>query len=71
MEAQNSVQTAAFVAQEPRLAERVYIPKVYPELSTKKVMVAEWIDGVRLSDRPGVRRLMGDDASSVILFADR
>lgn len=27
-------------------------------------MVAEWIDGVRLSDRRGIQRLMGDDAST-------
>ncbi|RDX40175.1 atypical/ABC1/ABC1-B protein kinase [Lentinus brumalis] len=63
-EARNAVRTAEFVAKEPRLADRVYIPKVYPELSTKKVMVAEWIDGVRLSDRRGIERLMGDDASA-------
>ena len=61
-EARNSLETASFVAQEPRLADRVYIPKVYPEFSTKKVMTAEWIDGVRLSDRRGVERLMGNDA---------
>ncbi|KAI0363112.1 ABC1-domain-containing protein [Pilatotrama ljubarskyi] len=63
LEAQNAMRTSQFVASEPRLADRVYIPKVYPELSTKKVMVAEWIDGVRLSDRRGIARLMGDDAS--------
>jgi aarF domain-containing kinase len=38
----------------------VYIPKVYPEYTTKKVMTAEWIDGVRLSDRKGVRKLVGE-----------
>lgn len=38
----------------------MYIPKVYPEYSTKKVMVAEWIDGVRLSDKESVFRLMGE-----------
>ncbi|OSX61911.1 hypothetical protein POSPLADRAFT_1070397 [Postia placenta MAD-698-R-SB12] len=61
LEAENALKTAEFIAAEPRLADRVYIPKVYPELSTKKVMVAEWIDGVRLSDRRGIRRLMGED----------
>lgn len=60
-EARNARRTAKFVGHEPRLADRVYIPRVYPELSTKKVMVAEWIDGVRLSDRRGIERLMGDD----------
>jgi aarF domain-containing kinase len=49
---------------EPRLADKVYIPKVYPEYSTKKVMTAEWIDGVRLSDRQAIRALMGEPESS-------
>lgn len=75
LEAQNAIRTAEYVANEPRLSDRVYIPKIYPELSTKKVMVAEWIDGVRLSDKKGIFRLMGDDASSpshrIALPADR
>ncbi|CCM06775.1 uncharacterized protein FIBRA_09073 [Fibroporia radiculosa] len=61
LEMANAEKTAEFVAAEPRLAEKVYIPKVFPELSTKKVMVAEWIDGVRLSDRKGIRQLMGEE----------
>jgi aarF domain-containing kinase len=52
------------VASEPRLASRVYVPKVYPALSTKKIMTAEFISGVALSDRPAIRRLMGVDPSS-------
>ncbi|KZT04793.1 ABC1-domain-containing protein [Laetiporus sulphureus 93-53] len=60
LEARNALKTTEFVASEPRLSDRVYIPRVYPHLSTKKVMVAEWIDGVRLSDRRGIRALMGE-----------
>ena len=59
-EANNARQTAEFVAKEPLLRDKVYIPKVYPEYSTKKVMVAEWIDGIRLSDKPGIFHLMGE-----------
>ncbi|PPQ94351.1 hypothetical protein CVT25_000679 [Psilocybe cyanescens] len=59
-EAKNSRQTAEHIANEPLLRDKVYIPKVYEEYSTKKVMVAEWIDGVRLSDKAGVYRLMGE-----------
>jgi aarF domain-containing kinase len=59
-EAENARKTAEFVENEPKLRGKVYIPKVYPEYSTKKVMVAEWIDGVRLSDRKGIRRLVGE-----------
>ncbi|RDB24088.1 ABC1 family protein C10F6.14c [Hypsizygus marmoreus] len=60
MEAENARKTAEYVKAEPRLADNVYIPKVYPEFSTKKVMTAEWIEGVRLSDRPAIRALMGE-----------
>ncbi|PPQ72125.1 hypothetical protein CVT26_006865 [Gymnopilus dilepis] len=59
-EANNARQTAEFVASEPRLRDKVHIPKVYPEYTTKRVMVAEWIDGVRLSDKAGIFRLMGE-----------
>ncbi|KAH9846448.1 atypical/ABC1/ABC1-B protein kinase [Lenzites betulinus] len=64
LEAQNALRTAELIAREPRLADRVYIPRVFPALSTKKVMVAEWIDGVRLSDRRGIARLMGDEPAA-------
>ncbi|TVY35397.1 ABC1 family protein [Lachnellula occidentalis] len=50
-EADNSVKMAELVAGEPRLRGRVYIPKVYRELSSKRIMTAEWIEGVRLWDK--------------------
>lgn len=50
-EADNSEKMAAYVSSEPRLNGRVYIPKVYRELSSKRVMTAEWIEGVRLWDK--------------------
>jgi len=59
-EAWNASIMTELVAKEPSLARRVHIPKVYPEYSTKKVMTAEWIDGVRLSDREAISRLMGE-----------
>ena len=59
-EASNASIMTELVANEPSLAERVHIPKVYLEYSTKKVMTAEWIDGIRLSDRGAIRRLMGE-----------
>lgn len=60
-EAENARVTSRFIAKEPRLAGKVHIPKVYPEYSTNKVLTAEWIDGVRLSDRPAIRKLMGEE----------
>ena len=55
-EADNSERMAALVAGEPRLRGRVYIPKVYRELSSKRVMTAEWIEGVRLWDKDAITR---------------
>lgn len=59
-EANNARMMADFVASEPLLSDKVHIPKVYDHLTTKKIMTAEWIDGVRLSDRDGVFQLMGE-----------
>ncbi|OCB88809.1 ABC1 domain protein [Sanghuangporus baumii] len=50
-EAKNAELTAARVESDPSLRGRVYIPKVYHELSTRRIMTAEWIDGVRISDK--------------------
>jgi aarF domain-containing kinase len=41
-EANNSEQMNAQVQGEPRLRKRVYIPKIYRDLSSKRVMTAEW-----------------------------
>lgn len=55
-EANNSETMARLVAGESRLRGRVYIPKVYRELSSKRVMTAEWIEGVRLWDKESITR---------------
>lgn len=53
-ESNNAEQMRELVAGEPRLNGRVYIPEVYRELSSKRVMTAEWIEGVRLWDKEGI-----------------
>ncbi|KAF8634314.1 hypothetical protein AX15_000975 [Amanita polypyramis BW_CC] len=58
-EANNAQRTATHVESEPRLKGMVYIPKTYPEYSTGRVLTSEWIEGIRLSDRFAIRRLMG------------
>ncbi|KIV79244.1 hypothetical protein PV11_06813 [Exophiala sideris] len=55
-EADNSRRMAGFVRGEPRLRDRVYIPKVYDDLTTKRVMTAEWVEGVRLWDKDAITR---------------
>lgn len=37
---------------EPRLNGRIYIPKVYHDLTTRKVLVTEWIEGEQLAKSP-------------------
>jgi aarF domain-containing kinase len=55
-EADNSEKMAKLIKNEPRLRDRVYIPKVYRELSSKRVMTAEWVEGVRLWDKEALKR---------------
>ncbi|KAJ5646315.1 hypothetical protein N7490_002687 [Penicillium lividum] len=55
-EATNAETMTRLVAGEPRLRDRVYIPKVYRELSSRRVMTAEWIEGVRLWDKDSITR---------------
>lgn len=50
-EAKNSETMRALVNAEPSLRGRVYIPQVYPEFTTRRVLVTEWIEGVRLWDK--------------------
>ena len=58
-EADNSERMAGLVAGESRLRDRVYIPKVDRELCSKRVMTAEWIEGVRLWDKESLTRDWG------------
>ena len=55
-EAQNSERMSELVRSDSRLRDRVYIPKVYHELSSRRVMTAEWIEGIRLWDKEGTTR---------------
>lgn len=55
-EADNSEKMAKLVAGEPRLKGRVYIPVVYRDLSSKRVMTTEWIEGVRLWDKEALSK---------------
>lgn len=50
-EAQNSEVMRKLVNSEPSLKGRVYVPTVYPEFTTKRILVTEWIEGVRLWDK--------------------
>ena len=53
-EASNAEKMRNLIQAEPRLRDRVYIPKVYHELSSRRIMTAEWIEGIRLWDKEGI-----------------
>ena len=50
-EAKNSEPMRQLINEEPSLRGRVYVPTVYPELSSKRVLTTEWIEGIRLWDK--------------------
>ncbi|UKZ56886.1 hypothetical protein TrVGV298_010732 [Trichoderma virens] len=50
-EAANSMRIAELVKSDPDLKTRVYIPQVYTELTSKRVLTSEWIHGAKLWDR--------------------
>lgn len=50
-EAANTIRTAELVKSDPNLSARVYIPKVYAELTSKRVLTSEWIHGANLWDK--------------------
>lgn len=50
-EAENSETMRRLVNAEPSLRGRVYVPTVYSEFTTRRVLVTEWIEGVRLWDK--------------------
>ncbi|KAI2605399.1 ABC1-domain-containing protein [Hypoxylon fragiforme] len=65
-EARNSEVMRQLVNSEPSLKGRVYVPKIYPEFTTRRVLVTEWIEGVRLWDKSatGGRWLGGSGVGS-------
>lgn len=50
-EAMNSEKMRDLVNAEKSLRGRVYVPTVYPEFTTRRVLTTEWIEGVRLWDK--------------------
>ncbi|KAF9954886.1 hypothetical protein BGZ70_010431 [Mortierella alpina] len=50
-EARNSELCNEYLQTDPKLRTQVYVPKVFKEHSTKQIMVAEWVDGCRATDK--------------------
>lgn len=67
-EASNSERMADLVASDPQLRERVYIPRVFHDLSSKRILTTEWIDGKKLWDKDGISapvQYLDDPQSSI------
>ena len=56
-EARNSELCNEFLQTEPKLRTQVYVPKIFKEYSTKQIMVAEWVDGCRSTDRQSIQAM--------------
>ncbi|KAK9478802.1 ABC1 family-domain-containing protein [Lipomyces japonicus] len=55
-EAKNSELLNEKLQNEPLLKDQVYIPKVYHDFTSKRVLTVEWIDGTSLSNREELER---------------
>ena len=53
-EAKNSETMRKLINSEKSLKGRVYIPTVYPEFSSRRVLVTEWIEGTRLWNKKDI-----------------
>ncbi|KAF8974928.1 hypothetical protein BGZ52_009432, partial [Haplosporangium bisporale] len=56
-EARNSELCNEFLQTDPKLRQEAYVPKIFHEYSTKQVMVAEWVDGVRATDKAAIQEM--------------
>ncbi|KAI1307372.1 hypothetical protein EDD11_004486 [Mortierella claussenii] len=56
-EARNSEICNAFLQTDSKIRQQAHVPKVFKDISTKQVMVAEWVDGVRATDRQAIETM--------------
>jgi aarF domain-containing kinase len=57
-EAHNAQKCAAFLADTPELRDKVYVPKVYPEVAgTERVMVMEYVKGCKITDKEKIEAM--------------
>ncbi|KAI8832661.1 ABC1 family-domain-containing protein [Chytriomyces cf. hyalinus JEL632] len=76
-ECRNAEKAAECIQQVPSLAASVHVPKVYWNLTTSRVMTAEWIDGVNFGHVETVEKTWSQDKIAgmmtvlVDLFSDQ
>ncbi|KAF9927897.1 hypothetical protein FBU30_002784 [Linnemannia zychae] len=56
-EAKNSELCNQYLQTDPKLRHQVYVPKVFKDISTKQVMVAEWVQGCRATDKAALKEM--------------
>ncbi|KAF9902435.1 hypothetical protein EC991_004950 [Linnemannia zychae] len=56
-EAKNSELCNQYLQTDPQLRHQVYVPKIFKDCSTKQVMVAEWVDGCRATDKAALKEM--------------
>lgn len=54
-EAANARRFSELYAEDVAIAN-VFVPKVYSDLTTRRVLTMEWVDGFRLTDRENLDR---------------
>eukprot|EP01111_Echinosteliopsis_oligospora_P018502 TRINITY_DN8526_c0_g1_i1.p1 TRINITY_DN8526_c0_g1~~TRINITY_DN8526_c0_g1_i1.p1 ORF type:complete len:364 (-),score=60.59 TRINITY_DN8526_c0_g1_i1:157-1248(-) len=64
-EARNAERAWSDIQKSPELRKDIYVPKVYRDHLSKRVMINEWIDGIRFSDIERVKS-SGYNVSSVM-----
>lgn len=72
-EAHNGEKCQEFIKNVPSLNATCHVPKIYWDLTTKRILTAEWIDGIALSDTTAIQKTF--NAAHVMtlivnLFAD-
>ncbi|CAO3627242.1 unnamed protein product [Mucor fragilis] len=56
IEAGNTKKAWKHLQEEKALKDRVYVPKVYDEYSSKRVLVCEWVDGTQLTNVEALKK---------------
>lgn len=69
-EGRNAELAAKYALEEPSLKNRVYVPRVYWDYTSKRVLVCEWIDGVKLTDIENLKKIGVDPADAMRTAVD-
>ena len=56
-EARNSELCNEYLQTDPKLRHQVYVPKIFKDYSTKQVMIAEWVQGCRATDKAALKEM--------------